>query len=624
MVTLKIRGAERNSRARTEGPKGAANLIIRPSLIGFVRPRFEPRICFHQTDPDPKHFKSDRLRHGTGDSDFRPKKKTLRCRKKQTPSFSGISSNPLRVCVVGSGPTGFYTAEKMLKAHQQAQVDIVDRLPTPFGLVRSGVAPDHPETKGDPFWLQGSGEVKEVLSYAVLWLFRCFGVVVVKKENSAESLIKPNLCNHVFTHSHIELSLPENLQQIVINQFSRVAQQERCSFFGNVTLGSSISLSELRELYHVVVLAYGAESDRSVGIPGENLKGIHSAREFVWWYNGHPDGQNLEPDLKSTDTAVILGQGNVALDVARILLRPTTELATTDIASHALATLEESCIRVVYLVGRRGPAQAACTAKELREILGIHNVDIFIQESDLLLTPVDEEELKSNRIQRRVHELLSKAARSKPKHVGLNQRELRFVFFRKPNDFQESKERAGHVSGVHFEKTLSIAGVSHGKQIAIGTGEFEDIKCGMVLKSIGYKSVPVDGLPFDHKKGIVPNDRGRVLSDSSDPTVPEKGLYVCGWLKRGPTGIIATNLYCAEETVSSISEDLEKGGLIPSSALEKPGRVGLLQLLHDRNVRIVSFSDWEKIDSEERRLGSLRNKPREKLATWDELYKAIS
>ncbi|KAG5041657.1 hypothetical protein JHK85_014133 [Glycine max] len=453
-----------------------------------------------------------------------------------------ISSNPLRVCVVGSGPAGFYTAEKMLKAHQQAQVDIIDRLPTPFGLVRSGVAPDHPETK------------------------------------------------------------------IVINQFSRVAHHERCSFLGNVTLGSSISLSELRELYHVVVLAYGAESDRSLGIPGENLKGIHSAREFVWWYNGHPDGRNLEPDLKSTDTAVILGQGNVALDVARILLRPTTELATTDIASHALATLEESSIRVVYLVGRRGPAQAACTAKELREILGIHNVDIFIQESDLLLTPVDEEELKSNRIQRRVHELLSKAATSKPKHACLNQRELHFVFFRKPNSFQESKDRAGHVSGMHFEKTV-LQGVSPGKQIAVGAGEFEDIKCGMALKSIGYRSVPVDGLPFDHKK---------------DPSVLEKGLYVCGWLRRGPTGIIATNLYCAEETVSSISADLENGGLISSSTLPKPGRDGLLQLLHDRNVRVVSLSDWEKIDSEERRLGSSRNKPREKLASWDELYKTTS
>ncbi|KAL5052634.1 hypothetical protein RYX36_033316 [Vicia faba] len=473
-------------------------------------------------------------------------------------SFSNIlHSAPLRVCVVGSGPAGCYTAEKLLKAHQQAQVDIIDRLPTPFGLVRSGVAPDHPETK------------------------------------------------------------------IVVNQFSRVAQHERCSFFGNVTLGSSISLSELRKLYDVVVLAYGAESDRNLGIPGENLKGVISAREFVWWYNGHPDGRNLDPDLKSTDTAVILGQGNVALDVARILLRPTAELATTDIANHALAALEESTIRVVYLVGRRGPAQAACTAKELREVLGIHNLDISIQESDLLLTPADEEELKSNRIHRRIFELLSKAATSRPRHADLNQRQLCFVFFRKPDSFQESKNSTGHVSGVRFEKTV-LKGAGPGKQIAVGTGEFEEIKCGMVLKSIGYKSVPVDGLPFDHKKGIVPNDEGRVLSDTLDTAVLEEGLYVCGWLKRGPTGIVATNLYCAEETVLSILEDLEKGALISSTAASKPGRDGLLSLLHDRNVRNFSFNDWEKIDSEERKLGSLRNKPREKLATWNELLTVTS
>ncbi|KAL2924565.1 NADPH:adrenodoxin oxidoreductase mitochondrial, partial [Bienertia sinuspersici] len=163
-------------------------------------------------------------------------------------AFSSLSSNPLRVCVVGSGPAGFYTAEKMLKAHQEAEVDILDRLPTPFGLVRSGVAPDHPETK------------------------------------------------------------VERLQQIVMNQFTRVAKNERCMFLGNVNLGSSVSLKELRDLYHVVVLAYGAESDRVLGVPGENLEGIYSAREFVWWYNGHPDCKNLAPDLQSTDTAVILGQ----------------------------------------------------------------------------------------------------------------------------------------------------------------------------------------------------------------------------------------------------------------------------------------------------------------------------
>ncbi|XP_012076735.1 NADPH:adrenodoxin oxidoreductase, mitochondrial [Jatropha curcas] len=473
-------------------------------------------------------------------------------------SFSTLSSHPLRVCVVGSGPAGFYTAEKMLKAHGEAEIDIIDRLPTPFGLVRSGVAPDHPETK------------------------------------------------------------------IVINQFSRVVQHERCSFFGNVTLSSSISLAELRELYHVVILAYGAESDRNLGIPGEDLLGIHSAREFVWWYNGHPDCKNLNPDLERTDTAVILGQGNVALDVARILLRPTAELATTDIASHALAALEQSSIRKVYLVGRRGPVQAACTAKELREVLGIKDLYIHIKEVDLLKSSEDEEELKSSRIQRRVYELLSKAAASGPSHPSSGQRELHFVFFQKPDRFLYSGDQTGHVAGVHFEKTV-LKGVGPGKQVAVGTGKFEDLDCGMVLKSIGYKSVPVDGLPFDHQKGVVPNVGGRVLTDASgDTTLLENGLYVCGWLKRGPTGIIATNLYCAEETVANILQDLEQGTLAGATSLSMPGREGLLELLDDRNVRVVPFDAWEKIDAEEKRLGVPRNKPREKLTTWEDLLKVAT
>ncbi|KAL1823026.1 hypothetical protein ACET3Z_009804 [Daucus carota] len=467
--------------------------------------------------------------------------------------YSSLSSHPLRVCVVGSGPAGFYTAEKMLKAHQNAEVDIVDRLPTPFGLVRSGVAPDHPETK------------------------------------------------------------------IVTNQFSRVAHNDRFSYIGNVTLGSSISLSELRDLYHVVVLAYGAESDRAFGIPGEDLSGIHSAREFVWWYNGHPDCSNLVPDLKSTDTAVVLGQGNVALDVARLLLRPTTELATTDIASSALDALYESSIRKVYLVGRRGPVQAACTAKELREILGIKDLYIHIQNVDLLTTPADEEEMKSNRIRRRVYELLSKAASSETSGPSPVQRELHFVFYRKPDKFVESNEKSGHVAGVQLEKTV-LRGT--GIQTAVGTGQFEELGCGLVLKSIGYKSVPVDGLPFDHHKGIVPNVMGRVLSNNLEETTQfERGLYVSGWLKRGPTGIVATNLYCAEETVASITEDIKKGDIISANALAKPGKDGLIHILDDRNVKIVPFSSWEKIDDEEKRLGSFVGKPREKLQSWNELLR---
>ncbi|KAL6629475.1 hypothetical protein ACP70R_029240 [Stipagrostis hirtigluma subsp. patula] len=468
--------------------------------------------------------------------------------------FSASAREPLHVCVVGSGPAGFYTADRMLKGHEGAQVDIIDRLPTPFGLVRSGVAPDHPETK------------------------------------------------------------------IVVNQFSRVAANGRCSFFGNVTLGKDVSLSELRKTYHVVVLAYGAESDRSLGIPGEDLKGIHSAREFVWWYNGHPDMCDLSPDLKSTDSAVVLGQGNVALDVARILLRCKNELATTDIADYALDALRGSTIRKVYLVGRRGPVQAACTAKELREILGLKNVRICIKEADLMTSPADEEEMRNSRIQRRVYELLSKAASAHKDNNNNDQKELHFVFFRKPTRFMPS-ENGSTVGAVQLEKTKD--GVTR-KQVAVGTGEFEDLKCGMVLKSIGYKSLPVEGLPFDQNRGVVPNLRGKVLSSKSETATVEEGLYVVGWLKRGPTGIVATNLHCAEETVASILEDDKKGVFTSSSESKKHGRKGLLEILEQKNIRFVPFSGWEKIDSKEKTAGQHTNKPREKITTWDELLKAAN
>ncbi|OEL25070.1 NADPH:adrenodoxin oxidoreductase, mitochondrial [Dichanthelium oligosanthes] len=441
-----------------------------------------------------------------------------------TRGFSASAPEPLHVCIVGSGPAGFYTADRMLKGHEGAQVDIIDRLPTPFGLVRSGVAPDHPETK------------------------------------------------------------------IVVNQFSRVAANGRCSFFGNVTLGRDISLSELRKTYHVVVLAYGAESDRSLGIPGEDLKGIHSAREFVWWYNGHPDMCELSPDLKNAESAVVLGQGNVALDVARILLRCKNELATTDITDYALDALRGSTIRRVYLVGRRGPVQAACTAKELREILGLKNVRICIKETDLMTSPADEEEMRNSRIQRRVFELLSKAASVHKDNNCNDQKELHFVFFRRPTRFIPS-ENGSTVGAVELEKTALKGDEVTGKQVAVGTGEFEDLKCGLVLKSIGYKSLPV--------QGVVPNVKGRVLSSESETAMVETGLYV----------------------VASILEDNKKS--VPSDS-KKHGRTGLLEILEQNNVHFVPFCGWEKIDSKEKMSGQLRNKPREKITTWDGLQKAAN
>ncbi|XP_051182073.1 NADPH:adrenodoxin oxidoreductase, mitochondrial isoform X2 [Lolium perenne] len=350
-------------------------------------------------------------------------------------------------------------------------------------------------------------------------------------------------------------------------------------------------------------------------------RGIHSAREFVWWYNGHPDMCNLAPDLKNTDSAVVLGQGNVALDVARILLRCTTELASTDIAGYALDALRSSTIRKVFLVGRRGPVQAACTAKELREILGLKNVHVCIKEADLVTSPADKEEMRNSRIKRRVHELLSKAATVHQEKSNDDRKELHFVFFRKPTRFLPSEDGTT-VGAVELEKTLLKDDGITGKQVAVGTGEFEDLKCGLVLKSIGYKSLPIEGLPFDKYRGVVPNLRGRILSNESETATVEAGLYVVGWLKRGPTGIVATNLHCAEETVASILEDEKKGVLVASSDSKRQGRRGLLEILEQKNTRYVPFHDWEKIDSKEKTAGQLKNKPREKITAWDELLKA--
>eukprot|EP00850_Spirogloea_muscicola_P017157 SM000144S00705 [mRNA] locus=s144:360499:365389:- [translate_table: standard] len=523
------------------------------------------------------------------------------------------ASKDLQFCVVGSGPAGFYTAEKLLRQFgDAARVDVLDQLPTPFGLVRSGVAPDHPETK------------------------------------------------------------------LVNNQFAALATNDaRCRFVGNVALGRDVSLAQLRRHYHGVILAYGAESDRQLGIPGEasqhswhwlvsrctDLGGMHSAREFVWWYNGHPWHADLAPDLNAHESAVVLGQaspgapsvsyqilrptlartqacifgsklcpsdiseksqGNVALDVARILLRDPDELAATDIAAHALTALRKSTIRKVYLVGRRGPAQAACTARELRELLNLKSIHVHVSPEDLDISEADKAELKVNRSHRRVFELFQKAVRTGAQAVGPAARQVYFVFFRRPTEILGNMDNT-HVNGVRLEKTTLQPGGLGKPQRAIGLGEFEDIPCGLVLRSIGYKSIPVTGLHFDHAKGIVPNRLGRVLrevpSEQQDDVGGwgtkaehyDDGLYVVGWLKRGPTGVIATNLIDAEETVASIAED-SWAGRLPRPASDC-GRLQLLNRLADSGARPVDLAGWQRIDAEEVWRGALAGKPREKIVS---------
>ncbi|GBG65212.1 hypothetical protein CBR_g50003 [Chara braunii] len=462
--------------------------------------------------------------------------------------------NSLSFCIVGSGPAGFYTAERLLKSYPHATVDIVEKLPSPFGLVRSGVAPDHPETKA------------------------------------------------------------------VINQFSRLASVERCKFWGNVQVGRDVSVAELRQYYNAVVFAYGAEGDKTLGIPGEDYKGVVSAREFVWWYNGHPEYAGLPIDLTGTDTAVVLGQGNVALDCARVLLRDVDELAKTDIAEHALEALRESRIRTVLLVGRRGPAQAACTAKELREVLGLRSIRVLVKLSDTSLTEVDQEELKNSRSRRRVHELFVKAG-NESGNAADTDRQINFTFFRAPKEILGKQIEGGHCAdGLRLERTMLQGGGGGKPQRAVGTGEMEDLPCGLVLRSIGYKSLPLPGLPFDNARGIVPNKEGRIIGEGEEGSDKyERGMYVVGWVKRGPTGIIGTNLVCADQTVASIAED-EKQGLLPSTESNK-GTIGLMQLLSHRQTQVVDFEGWNKIAREEVRRGALKGKPREKILSIEEMLK---
>uniref|UniRef100_A0A8C4GHU6 NADPH:adrenodoxin oxidoreductase, mitochondrial n=1 Tax=Dicentrarchus labrax TaxID=13489 RepID=A0A8C4GHU6_DICLA len=454
-----------------------------------------------------------------------------------------FSSCRPKVCIVGSGPAGFYTAQHLIKARPDVDVDIYERLPVPFGLVRFGVAPDHPEVKN------------------------------------------------------------------VINTFTQTAKHTCCSFYGNVTVGKDVSVGELQQAYHAVVLSYGAEGNRSMGVPGEDLAGVYSAKDFVGWYNGLPSCQELSPDL-SCETAVILGQGNVALDVARILLSPIDILKKTDITQPALEALAESHVRRVLIVGRRGPVQIACTIKELREMVNLPDTRPEMVAADF--EGVKDAVKDLPRPRKRLTELMLKTAMEIP---GEKEQERRnnasrvwsFRFFRSPIEIMadpDNKRTAGIRLAVN-----KLEGSGDGAR-AVLTGEVEDVSCGLVISSIGYKSLPIDpSVPFDSSKAIVPNSMGRVQQAA--------GLYCSGWLKTGPTGVIATTMNNSFDTARSLVEDMDSGTLDISAA--KPGSQSISGLLEKRGVKPVIFSDWEKIDSVEMSRGEAAGKPREKLLTVEEM-----
>ncbi|MBI2970035.1 MAG: FAD-dependent oxidoreductase [Gammaproteobacteria bacterium] len=449
----------------------------------------------------------------------------------------GTQQIPLRVAVVGSGPSGFYAAESLLKSEKSVKVDVLERLPIPYGLVRSGVAPDHPKLKQ------------------------------------------------------------------VIEVYAGIAESPHFTFVGNVTVGRDISIDDLRASHHAVIIACGAETDRHLGVPGENLPGSHTATEFVGWYNGHPDFRDRSFDL-SHETAVVIGQGNVAADVARILAKTHGELQHTDIADHALEALSGSRIRNILVVGRRGPAQAKFTSKELKEFGELVDCDPVVEKDELTLNASSEAELaeKSNAGTKKVYEIFSGFSARPP---AKGRRRVQFTFLKSPRAFL-GQDR---VEKIVLERN-ELTGEPF-RQSARGTGQLLDVETGLVFRSIGYRGIPLPGVPFDEKNGIIPNAGGRVLQNGS--AVPQ--LYATGWIKRGPTGIIGTNRADSVATVSSLLEDLARLG----SDSGKRGAEGIYGILDRRGIRYVSFADWKKIDAAEIERGRPRSKPREKFTSVGEM-----
>ncbi|KAJ8681038.1 hypothetical protein QAD02_016825 [Eretmocerus hayati] len=435
------------------------------------------------------------------------------------------------VCIVGAGPAGFYAAQQILKSIDSVKVDILERLPVPFGLVRFGVAPDHPEVKN------------------------------------------------------------------VINTFTKTAKDSRVQFLGNVNVGKDVSVQELRDNYHAVLLTYGAEEDKQLNIPGENLQNVISARSFVGWYNGFPDDRNLNINLDVED-AVILGQGNVAIDVARFLLSPIDRLKNTDITSYSLDRLSQSRIKRVWLVGRRGPLQAAFTIAELRELLRLEKCRTRWRSKDF--EGLQEILPQLERPRRRLTDLMLKSLQDTSTNHGEFSKELNPVFLRSPVQIAGSD----YVQKVVFSVN-KLEGQNLLKQTAKQTDETEEIPCGLVVRSIGYKSVRVDpSLPFDSQFGRVINSSGKI----------EKNLYAAGWVATGPVGVILSTMTNAFKVGQLLSEEID-------TTRKTDGYHGLQEILLQRGVSPVSFQDWEKIDQEECRRGSRCGKPREKIVDILEMMK---
>lgn len=456
--------------------------------------------------------------------------------------YLGGDRAQLHVAIVGAGPAGFFSAEALLA--RGARVDVFERLPAPFGLVRYGVAPDHQKIKG------------------------------------------------------------------VTRAFERTTEHADFRYFGNVELGRDVQLHELQAAYDQVLLTVGASGARRLDVRGEELPGCTSSTEVVGWYNGHPHFRESAPRLNAA-RAVVVGMGNVALDVARVLMRHPCELEPTDIAAHALEALTKSQVREVVLLGRRGPAQAAFDLAELRELTELLGVQVGVDDPYGDLSRFDGRDTLDEASYRKL-DYVMKLPRAKELTAG---RRVLLRFFASPAELLADAE--GTLGAVRLERNVLLGeGARAG---ARGTGSFEDLPAGLVVVAAGYEGRSLPGVPFSQKTKTVPHLDGRVLDKDGGDVVP--GLYVAGWIKRGPTGLIGTNKACAKETVASMLEDVFHEP--PRPALEPEIEIEIESLLRKRGVRVVTYEDWKRIDGVEKLAGEVAGRVRAKLTTTEEMLAVL-
>lgn len=450
---------------------------------------------------------------------------------------------PYHVAIVGSGPSGFFAAASLLKfadspdSDRDVRVDMLEMLPTPWGLVRSGVAPDHPKIKS------------------------------------------------------------------ISAQFDKTAADARFRFFGNIKVGEHITPAELADRYDAVVYAIGAQSDRALHIPGEDLPGSVAAVDFVGWYNAHPHFDGMAPNLAG-GRAVVVGNGNVALDVARILVSDPQALANTDIADHALASLDTRGVEEVVVIGRRGPLQATFTTLELRELgdlEGLGDVDVILDPADFDGITDDDLEAASKTVKQNI-KVLRKYVAEQPREA---KRRIVFRFCTSPVELRGED----HVESIVLGRNELVRDAD-GRMVAKDTGDREELPAQLVVRAVGYRGVPTPGLPFDERSGTIPHTDGRIDGSRNE--------YVVGWIKRGPSGVIGSNKKDSQDTVDTLLEDLRAGGVDERGAEYD---IELAEWLLQHQPKLVTGEHWQLIDAHERAAGETVGRPRVKLASVAELLR---